>query len=116
YWSDSGWKYGGDSTSSKKLSSFAVVDEMVRKLGDKKLFPNLTKITVVGHSAGGQFVQRYAAGGSAEGAVSVPLRYVVANPSSYMYLNGYRINASGQWATPSGCSNYDEYRYGLQDL
>jgi pimeloyl-ACP methyl ester carboxylesterase len=116
YWSDSGWKYGDNSTSSKKLSSFAVVDEMIRKLSDKSRFPNLKKITVVGHSAGGQFVQRYAAGGSADGAVSVPVRYVVANPSSYMYLNGYRISASGQWVTPTNCADYDEYRYGLKDL
>jgi pimeloyl-ACP methyl ester carboxylesterase len=116
YWSDSGWKYGDDSTSSKKFSSFAVLDEMVRKLGDRSLFPNLKQITIVGHSAGGQFVQRYAAGGAGEGSVSVPVRYVTANPSSYMYLNGYRVSSSGSWTTPTSCADYDEYRYGLKDL
>lgn len=31
------------------------MDEILRKLADKKNFPNLSKIVVTGHSVGGQF-------------------------------------------------------------
>ncbi len=41
------------------LSAFDFMDEILRKLANKKVFPNLTKIVVAGHSAGGQFVTRY---------------------------------------------------------
>jgi pimeloyl-ACP methyl ester carboxylesterase len=116
YWSDSGWKYGGNSNSSKVMSSYAVIDEIVKKLSDVNTFPKLTKITIVGHSAGGQFVQRYAAANAVDGSTRVPVRYVAANPSSYMYLNGYRASASGQWTIPTGCADYNEYRYGVDDL
>ena len=37
------WRSGGMSPSNPTLSSFDFVDEIVRKLADKKIFPNLTK-------------------------------------------------------------------------
>ncbi len=39
------------SPSNPALSSFDFIDEIVRRLADKKNFPNLTKIVVAGHSA-----------------------------------------------------------------
>ena len=55
-WPDGGdsWRSGGMSPTNPTISAFDFVDEIVRKLANKKTFPNLTKIVVAGHSAGGQ--------------------------------------------------------------
>src|SRR4051812_42366809 len=60
-WSCSGdsWRSGGSAPSHKELTSFDVVDEILKRLADRKTFPNLSAIVVAGHSAGGQFVARY---------------------------------------------------------
>lgn len=79
------WRSGGMSTSNPTLSSFDLVDEILRKLADKKTFPNLTKIVVAGHSAGGQFVTRYEMANKVHGTLGVDVSYVVANPSSYAW-------------------------------
>ena len=79
------WRAGGMSPSHPALSSFDFVDEMVRKLSDKRVFPNLTKIVVAGHSAGGQVVTRYAMSNKVHDTRGVSITYVVANPSSYAW-------------------------------
>jgi pimeloyl-ACP methyl ester carboxylesterase len=79
------WRSGGMSASNPTLSSFDFVDEIVRRLADKKIFPNLTKIVVSGHSAGGQFVTRYEMANKVHGTLGVAITYVVANPSSYAW-------------------------------
>src|SRR6185369_7485681 len=53
------WRSGGVSVSNKELTSYDFADELLRKLADKRVFPNLKAIVVAGHSAGGQFVTRY---------------------------------------------------------
>ena len=35
------------------------MDEIIRRLARKEVFPNLKAIVVAGHPAGGQFVMRY---------------------------------------------------------
>jgi pimeloyl-ACP methyl ester carboxylesterase len=97
YWPDSGWNKGDLSKDSQRVSSFAVLDRMVEMYHG---------VAVIGHSAGGQFVTRYAAGTRMQG-----LMFVVANPSSYMWLNKSRPLGSA-----SSCPWYNEYRYGLDDL
>jgi pimeloyl-ACP methyl ester carboxylesterase len=79
------WRSGGMSTSHPTLSSFDFADEIVRKLANKKTFPNLTKIVVAGHSAGGQFATRYAMATTVHDLPGVSITYVVANPSSYAW-------------------------------
>jgi pimeloyl-ACP methyl ester carboxylesterase len=112
---DGFWKWGGYSRD-VDLSSFEIVDEILRRLQDGR-FPALQRITVVGHSAGGQFTQRYAALGRAKQGL-IPQRFVVANPSSYVYMNQWRPSAGTWWkipsATSSACSTtYNNYGYGL---
>ena len=61
-WSCTGdsWRSGGTATNNDKLTSFDFTDEILRKLAKKDVFPNLKAIVVAGHSAGGQYVNRYA--------------------------------------------------------
>ncbi|MGO1054738.1 hypothetical protein [Crossiella sp. CA198] len=111
YWTNGGtgsWKDGGNAVRPAGLSSFTALDHILRTLADKSRFPNLTKVTLAGHSAGGQFVQRYAAGSSAPAGLSgLEISYVTANPSSYLYLNSRR-------PALGSCSGYDNYKYGLR--
>ena len=79
------WRSGGMSTSNPKLSSFDFADELLRNLADKRIFPNLTKIVVAGHSAGGQFATRYGMANKVNDSLGVAVSYVVANPSSYAW-------------------------------
>lgn len=134
YWG-SGWSTGYNSkNSSATISSFAVVDQIAERLKDN--FSNMRQIVVVGHSAGGQFVNRYAAGSKIPEDVLYPagvdIRYIVANPSSYLYLNEERwdqndTNQYKFWIPDSNyltdfCSdydnntNYDSYKYGLKNI
>src|SRR5579872_2681414 len=52
------WRSGGNSASSDKITSFDFMDDIMRKLARRQAFPNLKKIVLAGHSAGGQFVTR----------------------------------------------------------
>ncbi len=94
YWSG-GWKEGNKSLDAERVSSFEALDLMVAAFGG---------VAVVGHSAGGQFVTRYAAGTRVEG-----LTFIAANPGSYMYLDATRPLAGN-------CADYNEYKYGLENL
>jgi pimeloyl-ACP methyl ester carboxylesterase len=115
------WKWGERSSSGFGLarrSSFEVYDEFVAMLANKSNFPNLEEIVIAGHSAGGQFAQRYAAFSKAALTVQGPkLRYVVANPSSYVYMNGKRwINGKFRGLREDQrllCRGWDDYGYGL---
>ncbi|MEO7040698.1 MAG: alpha/beta hydrolase [Gemmatimonadaceae bacterium] len=85
------WRSGGMSPTNPTISAFDFVDDLVRKLADKKLFPNLTHIVVTGHSAGGQFATRYEMANKVDGTVAgVTITYVVANPSSYAWPTAVR--------------------------
>ena len=79
------WRSGGMSPSNPELSSFDFADEILRNLADKKIFPNLSKIVVAGHSAGGQFATRYEMASKVHDSLGVQVSYVVANPSSYAW-------------------------------
>ena len=90
------WRSGGMSTSHPNLSAFDFVDEIVRKLANKKNFPNLTKVVVAGHSAGGQYVTRYEMSNKLHGTLpGVVMSYVVANPSSYAWPVAVRPQPTG---------------------
>jgi pimeloyl-ACP methyl ester carboxylesterase len=79
------WRSGGMSTSHPTLSAFDMMDEIVRKLANRKTFPNLRHVVVAGHSAGGQFANRYAMANKIHGTPGVTMSYVVANPSTYAW-------------------------------
>lgn len=89
------WRSGGMATSHPALSSFDFMDEIVRQLANKKHFPNLTKVVVAGHSAGGQFASRYGMANRMHGNPGVAMSYVVANPSTYAWPTGVRPTTAG---------------------
>ena len=127
---NNGWKIGYNSVySTASVSTYEVVDIIIDRLESN--FSSLKQIVVVGHSAGGQFVNRYAAGTDMPEQVLDPagidIRYIVANPSSYVYLNNNRWKADTtspyEFEIPSNnCTSedynihYNRYRYGLGSL
>lgn len=122
YWTDGGWKSGAVSRTSPyprpwRISSFEVTDLLIRQVVDS--FVNVTDVVIAGHSAGGQFTGRYAAASrTGTGAAGGPsYRFVVANPSSYLYLDGRRFHgdvlAPLEPGEAAACPGYDDYKYGL---
>lgn len=133
------WRSGGTEIADNKFSSFDFMDEILRRLARKEVFPNLKTIVVAGHSAGGQFVIRYAMLNQVHDKLGTAISYVVANPSSYAYVDSLRPTASafaptlsttGQSAAAStdassppafmpfpdakNCTGYDTWPYGLK--
>jgi pimeloyl-ACP methyl ester carboxylesterase len=133
------WRSGGVAIGGNQLSSFDFMDEILRRLAQKEFFPNLRTIVVAGHSAGGQFVTRYEMLNQVHDKLGVQVSYVVANPSSYAYVDSLRPTASAVAPTPSGtvqgpsaaaspnpppafvafadaknCTGYDVWPYGLK--
>ena len=85
------WRSGGDAVGNPQLSSFDFVDAILKALADKRVFPNLGAIVVAGHSAGGQFVERYEMANRVHEMLGTPVSYVIANPSSYAWPDASRV-------------------------
>ena len=129
FW-DRKWREGGMSLSTRlnkdlpSLSSFEVMDRLID--GSIKLNPNIQKIVILGHSAGGQYVLRYAASNNRHELLKqrgISIRYVVANPSSYLYLDKtrYKFTSKGkllelQEEEFKDCPGYNKFKYGMEDL
>jgi hypothetical protein len=114
------WKAGYAALGPAPISSYDVIDAIFLRLADRRLFPNLQTVVLAGHSAGGQFVQRYAAVGQGQGpllALGIHLRYVVSNPSSYVYFSADRPPAAdGSSAIAAqSCPRLNEWPYGFDE-
>ncbi len=140
YWFNDDWK-AGLAARNGSTESYAALDALLAAA--KSAFPNLKRVTVVGFSAGGQTIQRYAAGnGEHDRTPTIATRYVVGSPGSYMYLDERRlrpdvacsdaascaVSASSFEVPPysPGCESddpdtvaggggYDDYKFGLQN-
>jgi pimeloyl-ACP methyl ester carboxylesterase len=113
-WSCGGdsWRSGGTSTSNPSLASFDFIDEILRKLANKQVFPNMRAIVVAGHSAGGQFVTRYEMANRVHDTLGVPVSYVVANPSSYAWPDATRPLAQGDATPEAAAKGWDQPKVG----
>ena len=129
------WRYGGPAVGNDKITSFDLMDEILRRLAHKEIFPNLKSIVVAGHSAGGIFVTRYEIANRVHDKIGIPITYVVANASSYVYMEGtrptslaYPVTAASPGYMPTApsesfvafsdarnCGTYDQWPYGLHD-
>jgi pimeloyl-ACP methyl ester carboxylesterase len=115
------WRSGGASDAEGKLTSYDFADAILRKLANRSTFPNLKAIVVAGHSAGGQFANRYEMANQVHDTLGVPITYVVANPSSYAYLDATRPAPAAGGATEfrtfadgRNCTTYDAWPYGMR--
>ncbi|WP_175882699.1 alpha/beta hydrolase [Burkholderia sp. BCC0044] len=114
-WTQEGWKGGEPARQPGPISSFAALDALLAHFADRSLYPSLSTVVVIGHSAGAQLLQRYAVAGREGDALArtgIAVRYVVANPSSYLYFDDERPNAD---ALAGGtCPRATEWKYGLK--
>lgn len=128
YWTNEGWKAGLGALNGA-VTSFDAMDRILECFNDSTRFPDLKEVVVAGHSAGGQFVQRYAVFNRQEPRMRIRVRYVPANPSSYAYLDEFRLSQGGVCSPQGGCTGeftkywdagncttYNQYRYGLENL
>ncbi len=121
-WSVDGWLGGFNAVNAPYtgLSSLQVLDDLITFVTDPARLPNVRRVTVAGHSGGAQFVHRYAVLNNVDERIrarGVELRYVVANPSSYLYFTPERPR--GRAFAPydvSACLDYDHYKYGMVDM
>lgn len=102
-----------------KLSSNAVLDYVVGKIVNPAKFPNLEEIVLAGHGGGAQFVHRYAVVNNVDtGAVKIT--YIVANPSTLLYLTKDRpvLPKSLSALAQKGCSHFDaqEFKVGASSF
>ena len=120
----SSWRTGGPSVANPQLSSFDFVDETLRLLAKKEVFPNMKAIVVTGHSAGGQFATRYAMSNKIHDTLGVPITYVVANPSSYAWPDATRPLSEGDadpaaakdgWSLTPDTAVHRKFTYGSYD-
>ena len=115
------WRSGGAVDKGGTLTSYDFADALLCKLANRSVFPNLRAIVVAGHSAGGQFVNRYEMANQLHDTLGVPITYVVANPSSYAYLDAARPSSAAggsiefrPFGDARNCTTYDKWPYGLQ--
>ncbi len=108
------------------ISSYTILENLISRVAAKKTFPNVRRITILGHSGGGQLVNRFAASNTVEfdavRPAGIKCRYIVMNPSSYVYLSPKRYDeAKGVFAVPTSerikdNPGYNHYGYGLEKL
>jgi hypothetical protein len=95
------------------------VDQLLRILGDSVQFPKLETVVVTGHSAGGQYTHRFAATSPVQEELThLRFRYIVANPSTYLYIGPERATAGGggfELPDRSACPDYNEWHYGFEE-
>ena len=116
-WHLGSWSAGEPATGPVPLSSFDVIDAMLATLADRQRFPNLKSVVLIGHSGGGQLLNRYAIVGTEASVASeagIHVRFVMANPSSYFYFSDDRPLSNGSFAVFSGaaCPEFNHWRYG----
>src|SRR5207249_755929 len=83
------------------ITSFDLMDEIVRKLAAQKTFPNPSRTVIPRHSPAGPVATRYEMANKVHSTPGVSLSYVVANPSSYAWPVAERPLPTGN-ADPNG--------------
>ena len=129
------WRNGSPAIGNSQVTSFDFADEIVRRLADKSVFPNVEHIVIAGHSGGGQYTLRYAMASRTHEAVGVPISYVVSNPDALIYLDALRptpaayppaaagprfippasTDAFASFGDARNCATFDNWQYGLRN-
>jgi pimeloyl-ACP methyl ester carboxylesterase len=128
------WRSGGTALGHDNITSYDAVDEILRKVARRDVFPNLRSIVVAGHSGGGTFTMRYEMANQIHEKLGVPVTYVAANAAAYVYLDALRPTAAAYPVTAAApgyvpatgddpfvpftdagnCEGYGRWPYGLQ--
>lgn len=117
------WRYGADAMNANvPVSAYEAVDAIVDFVAENTVrFPKLRRIVVAGHSAGGQFTQRWAllSNSTAFHNPRLQVRAIVANPKSFCYLDARRY-FDGVLRAPTieeigDCDTYNEWEWGLDE-
>ena len=109
-WQVEGWKGGYPALGPAPVSSFSAMDSLLDQLAPAADPGRDPAVVLFGNSAGGQFVNRYAAVGRGPGVLAgrgLRVRLVIANPSTYLYFDRDR-----PVAVPGG-AHLNEWRYGF---
>jgi hypothetical protein len=120
HWDWTSWMGGDDALGPAPVSSFDVLDSLLQAVADRSRFAALREVVIAGHSGGAQVAHRYAVVGRAAALLEeqgVPCRYVIANPSSYVYFDRMRPDGHGGFtpADESACAGVDTWKYGIQE-
>ena len=96
-WGD--WRAGAESSpesgGGQTVSAYHVMDTLVMALNNTAFWPQMDEVAIVGHSAGGQFVQRWAVMTNLPPKIpGLDIRFVIANPSSFAYFTKERLKYS----------------------
>jgi pimeloyl-ACP methyl ester carboxylesterase len=105
-WHCGDWSDGGPARNGA-VTSFRAMDRLIDSLLAQDKAARV--VTVAGFSAGGQFVQRYAAFAAVPAGVKV--KFVVADPSSFLYFDSFRPAAGA-----AACPGYNDWKFGLGGL
>lgn len=110
FWGSS-WPQLGRSSSLLpwRISSGEIMDLLIAHLYNT--FENLEGVVIAGHSAGGQFCNRYSMA-----STDSRNRFIVSAPSSYAYPGVHRPDGNGGFRVPSSPSTYNDWKYGLDNL
>ena len=106
-WTCSSWIAGEPANNAPGVSAFNALDAVVAQIHEQ--FPSVKTITVAGFSAGAQMVQ-HAIAFAAPAPTGVTLRYVVADPGTWLYFDTWRASAT------TGCADFNQWKYGLDGL
>jgi len=142
-WRGNGWMAGEPAVAPSPVSSYAALDAFLKILSDRSRFPQLREVVLAGHSGGAQVVQRYAFASQAAAALTrqgIPVRFLVASPSSYLYFDEKRPVSTPDVSAPSPsevaagyektaplsvnfepfdgahCPNFNDWKYGTNAL
>jgi pimeloyl-ACP methyl ester carboxylesterase len=109
-WEVEGWKGGYPAVGPSAVSSFGAMDDLLDQLTAGAPGGRDPAVVLFGNSAGGQFVNRYAAVGRGPDLLAgrgLAVRFVISNPSTYLYFDRERPVAVREGAT------VNRWRYGF---
>jgi len=117
-WTKQGWARGDAAVGPAPVSAFSALDAVLAHFANRDLYPALKEVLLIGHSGGGRILNRYAATSDGEAVLrraGIGIRYVMANPGSYLYFDRDRPAANGrlQPADLQACPAANEWQYGL---
>lgn len=136
-WTCRSWMEGGPADNGRSLTSFAAMDALVAEVA--RQWPGLRSITIAGFSAGAQMVQHYIGFAATAPAGGPAIRYVVADPGTWLYFDPVRPQpmydgVAVDWSQCSGGSDFlggcslafktmgiacpavDRWKYGAENL